>query len=67
MWTHLEFAADVNGVAAPVRGPDGSTVAAVNLYGPSYRFPGDRSEMAIGARLAEAGNRISQHLTTLSA
>lgn len=67
LWTHLEFAEDVNGAAAPVFGPDGSIVAAVNLYGPSYRFPGDRSETALGTRLAEAGDRISRHLATLSA
>ena len=67
IWTHLEFAEDVNGVAAPVVAADGSVVAAVNLYGPSYRFPGERSESEIGERLAEAGERISQHLAALSA
>ena len=66
VWTHLEFAADVNGAAAPVLGPDDTIVAAVNLYGPSYRFPGDRSENHIGGRLADAGRRISQHLAALS-
>lgn len=66
VWTHHEFAADVNGAAAPVRAPDGSIVAAVHLCGPAYRFPGDRSEGEIGARLALAGDRISQHLASLS-
>ncbi len=66
VWTRLEFADDVNGAAAPVYGPDGSVIAAVNLYGPSYRFPGDRPEAAIGALLAEAGRRISDHLATIA-
>ncbi len=66
VWTRLEFAADVNGVAAPVVDPAGSIAAAVNLYGPSYRFPGDRSEDDIGARLAEAGRRISRHLAAIT-
>ncbi len=66
VWTRLEYADDVNGAAAPIYGADGSILAAVNLYGPSYRFPGERSETAIGALLAEAGRKISQHLVTLS-
>ncbi len=66
VWTRLEFADDVNGAAAPVYGPDGTIVAAVNLYGPSYRFPGDRSEVVVGNRLAEAGRRISDHLATIA-
>ncbi len=67
VWTHLEFADDVNGAAAPIHGADGSIVAAVNLYGPSYRFPGERSEAAIGELLAEAGRKISAHLAALAA
>lgn len=61
-WTYREFAEDVNGVASPIMGQRGEIVAAVNLYGPSYRFPGERSPDEIGARLAEAGNRIGRHL-----
>jgi IclR family acetate operon transcriptional repressor len=66
VWTRHEFADDVNGAAAPVFGAGGSIVAAVNLYGPSYRFPGERSDDAIGALLVAAGSRISQHLATLA-
>ena len=39
-WVSGEFAADINSVAAPVRGAEGSVVAAVHTHGPSYRFPG---------------------------
>lgn len=66
VWTHLEFADDVNGAAAPIYGADGSIVAAVNLYGPTYRFPGDRSEQAIGELLAAAGRKISAHLASIA-
>lgn len=65
VWTLKEFASDVHGVAAPVRGPDGAIVAAVNLYGPSYRFPGDRSPDEIGELLVTAGESISRHLSLL--
>lgn len=64
VWTHREFAEEVNGAAAPVFDIDGRIVAAVNLYGPAHRFPGSRSEDRIGARLAVAGDRISRHLAT---
>lgn len=65
-WTRGEFFEDLNGVAAPIHGPDGSIAAAVNLYGPAYRFPGERTEEEVGALLADAGDRISHHLSTLS-
>ena len=62
VWTYREFAGDVHGVASPILDPNGQIVAAVNLYGPSYRFPGERSPDEIGERLAEAGDRISRLL-----
>lgn len=37
-WTDQELDVDVNGVAVPVRSPDGSVVAAAGLYGPAYRL-----------------------------
>ncbi len=67
LWTHVEFADDVNGAAAPIYGADGSIVAAVNLYGPSYRFPGDRTEAEIGELLAAAGRKVTQHLASIAA
>lgn len=62
VWTYREFSEDVHGVASPIVDPGGQIVAAVNLYGPSYRFPGERSPDEIGARLALAGERISRLL-----
>ncbi len=38
VWTDQEFDVGVNGLAVPVVGGDGELVAAVSLYGPSYRF-----------------------------
>ena len=63
VWTYREFAEDVHGVASPILGPSGQIVAAVNLYGPSYRFPGERSPEEIGERLAQAGERITRLLS----
>ncbi len=40
VWTEEEFDVGVNGLAAPVMGDDGP-VAAIGLYGPSYRLSPD--------------------------
>ncbi len=37
-WTDQELDLEVNGLAAPIVGTDGNTVAVATLYGPSYRF-----------------------------
>lgn len=62
VWTHTEFAPDINGAAAPIYDAGARVVAAVNLYGPSYRFPGKGDEAEIGERLSAAGVRISRGL-----
>lgn len=61
-WVHEEWAQGINGVAAPVRDPAGRTVAAINLYGPSYRFPGTAPEGAIAAEVVATADRISEAL-----
>ncbi len=47
VWVHEEWADGIDGIAAPVVDGAGRTVAAINVHGPSYRFPGDRSTTAI--------------------
>lgn len=62
-WTRDEWRDGITGAAAPIRAVDGSTVAAINLYGPSYRFPGRRDADRIGRRLAEVGEVVGRLLT----
>lgn len=40
-WVFEEFEEGLSAVAAPVSDGTGRVVAAVNLFGPSYRFPGE--------------------------
>jgi DNA-binding IclR family transcriptional regulator len=58
---------DIAGVSAPVRDETGQVTAAINLYGPAFRFPpkGKKDEMSrlvrdaarqVSARLAGGGN-----------
>ncbi len=61
-WPYEAWAEGINGAAAPIRDASGRIVAAINLYGPSYRFPGDADQEAIGRHLIEAAEMVSRHL-----
>lgn len=61
-WTHEAWSEGINGAAAPIRDGTGSVVAAVNVFGPAYRFPGAGDQAEIGLRLAEVSDQISRHL-----
>ena len=61
-WTYATWAEGINGAAAPIRDSTGQVVAAINLYGPSYRFPGADDKPAITRRLVEAAGHVSRHL-----
>ena len=57
-WTYGEFSEDVDGVAAPVEA-DGEVIGAVNIYGPAYRWPGERDTTLIVDDLLDVTTRIS--------
>ncbi|WP_433439764.1 IclR family transcriptional regulator [Nonomuraea sp. CA-141351] len=56
-----ELEVGLNAVAAPIRGSDGSVVAAVSASGPSYRLTPDRLP-EVGELLVEAAREISQRI-----
>lgn len=62
VWTLQEFSDDVNGVAATIRSSAGDVVGALNAYGPTYRFPGDRSEAEIAVLLIDTCTKIGDRL-----
>ncbi len=62
-WTEGEWAADINGVGAVVRGADGRPVGAINLYGPGYRFPGAADPAALGRLVTDAAARVAAQLS----
>lgn len=57
-WAVEEFAEGLSSVAAPVRDGAGNVVAAVHVYGPSYRLPADRDQDEMGTLVAECAARI---------
>lgn len=61
-WTFEVWAEGVNGVAAPINDAKGEVVAAINVFGPAYRFPGNRDLVSTGRALVETAARISRHL-----
>ncbi len=61
-WTTDEWAEGISGVGAAIPSPEGRTLGAINLYGPTYRFPAERDAHAIGRRVRETGERIGAQL-----
>lgn len=61
-WTLGEFSAEINGVGAPILAPDGRAYGAVNVYGPAYRFPGERDPAQLGTAVIEVASQISARL-----
>ena len=59
VWTIREFADEVTGIGAPILGPDGKAVGAINVYGPAYRFPGEQVPTEIAAAVIDACARIA--------
>jgi len=55
------FEPDVVALAAPVRGPDGSIVAALSITAPSYRIA-DADHARLGALVLEEARRVSAEL-----
>lgn len=61
-WVIEEFEEGLSAVAAPIRDGTGVVVAAVNVFGPSFRFPGEGQQEAVTERVVAAARRISAHL-----
>lgn len=61
-WTRAEFSEELNGLAAPILDQSGGAVGAVNISGPTYRFPGERPESEIVRELVSACRQISDRL-----
>jgi DNA-binding IclR family transcriptional regulator len=59
--TREELELGLNAIAAPIRGHDGSVVAAVSVSGPSYRLGSDRFA-AVAAAVVAAGDEIGRRL-----
>ena len=62
VWAADEWIEGITAVAAPILDRSSELVAIVNVFGPSYRWPGERDAEAIGLEVSETANRIARHL-----
>ena len=60
VWTWGDFDTEIHGVAAPVRNSSGYAVAAISVYGPSYRFPGARDPDEVGKTVREVSRLVEE-------
>ena len=61
-WTRAEFSDEITGVSAPVTNAAGEAVAAISIYGPAWRFPGDQDEREMESLVGDATASVSARL-----
>lgn len=61
-WSEGDYVDVLTSVAAPILDRRGHATSALIIYGPSYRFPGDRGRAAIEKKLTTAAAAISEDL-----
>lgn len=57
-WASEEFADGLSSVAAPILDQEGRVVAALHVYGPTSRFPGERDPAELGELVRSTAARI---------
>jgi len=64
-WAKDEFEVGLTAVSAPIREATQQLIAAVNIYGPGFRFPGEKSWAEINEHVIAASNLISERVQRL--
>jgi DNA-binding IclR family transcriptional regulator len=59
-WSSGEFAEGLNATAAPIFDKENNVIAALNIYGPSFRFPPEGQQEAIMELLLQVSQRLTQ-------
>lgn len=57
---------EIAGVSAPIRDDTGKVIAAVNLYGPAFRFPPEGQKEEITCLVIETGHKITARIREYS-
>lgn len=65
-WNRCERDPDLGSVAAPIRNEAGQTIAAVCMFGPSFRFPSPSKEVEYEQLAIATANKISDRLQVLT-
>ena len=61
-WTRTEFSDEITGVSAPIVDASGQAIGAISIYGPAWRFPGDRDESEVESLVRGATGELSARL-----
>ena len=64
-WSYEVWSEGINGAAAPIADGKGEVVGAVTVFGPAYRFPGERDLVDVGRCLVEAASHVARYLRTV--
>ncbi|HKX74991.1 MAG TPA: IclR family transcriptional regulator [Acidimicrobiia bacterium] len=62
IWAVDEWIEGITAVAAPILNREKDLVAIVNVFGPSFRWPGKRDAETVGKDVFDTANRIARHL-----
>ena len=57
-----EFVEGINSVAAAGRDPSGRVIAAIDVWGPDFRFPGDADPDELGRMASDAADAVAAAL-----
>ena len=60
-WVVEEFEEGLTALAVPVRNRNGQVVAAINIFGPSFRFPAAGQQAEVTRLALAAAQQLSQH------
>jgi len=61
-WIFEEFVVGLNAVAVPIFNQQGTVVAAISIYGPSFRFPPPELQSHINHLIINTGQKLTQQV-----
>lgn len=64
-WSFGEFAEGLNATAAPIFDKENNVIAALNIYGPSFRFPPEGRQETITQLLLQISRRLTKKVQDL--
>jgi DNA-binding IclR family transcriptional regulator len=64
-WSFGEFAEGLNATAAPIFDKENNVIAALNIYGPSFRFPPQGQQAAITELMLQTSQKLTKKVQEL--
>ena len=64
-WSFGQFAEGLNATAAPIFDKENNVIAALNIYGPSFRFPPEGQQETITQLMLQICQRLTKKVKDL--